>query len=94
MPKIKNAKIKKTSRPVAIVGTPSRPKFLGKKYLNQSEVSERYGIPESTLENWRCAGKGPHHEKFEDSIVRYRLRALIAWERAAMRKSTSDTGDA
>lgn len=72
----------------------SRPKFLGKKYLNQSEVSERYGIPESTLENWRCAGKGPHHEKFEDSIVRYRLRALIAWERASRRKSTSDNGDA
>lgn len=94
MPKQQIAKDKKTQSKSVADETPNRPKFLGKKYLSQSEVSERYGIPESTLENWRCAGKGPHHEKFEDSIVRYRLRTLIAWERAAMRKSTSDTGDA
>ena len=94
MSKGKNAKSKRKTTKNDELGTQNRPKFLGKKYLNQCEVSERYGIPESTLENWRCAGKGPPHEKFEDSIVRYRLRALIAWERASMRKSTSDVGDA
>ena len=94
MPKQQIAKDKKTQSQSGTEETLNRQKFLGKKYLSQSEVSERYGIPESTLENWSCAGKGPHYEKFEDSIVRYRLRTLITWERAATRKSTSDIGDA
>ena len=92
MTKQSKSELKLTDGQRPIVKSTERPRFLGKKFLTQAEVSERYGIPESTLENWRCVGKGPKHFKLEGSIVRYRLKNLVAWEKAAERNNTCDTG--
>jgi predicted DNA-binding transcriptional regulator AlpA len=50
-------------------------------YLSPSEVSERYGIPEQTLANWRYQGRGPAFIKL-GGLVRYSDADLTAWEDA------------
>ena len=31
----------------------------GEAYLTPKDLSERWGLTEQTLNNWRCQGKGP-----------------------------------
>lgn len=47
--------------------------------MTVEELSERYGIPTSTLANWRATGKGPAFLKVGKHI-RYRKEDIEAWE--------------
>ena len=50
-------------------------------WLTRLEVAERLRVPEKTLAQWACQGKGPKYAKF-GRHCRYRLSDLIAWENA------------
>jgi hypothetical protein len=52
--------------------------IAGKRFITDTEIEERYGIPRKTLQNWRVLGRGPEYRKFGDA-VRYDVRALEAW---------------
>lgn len=52
--------------------------------LDTKQVAKLLNVSEGTLENWRCAGKGPKYEKFGKS-VRYR-RSDLKPDSAAKKK--------
>lgn len=58
--------------------------------LNVREAAARLGLSKSTLDKWRCAGKGPRYIKSTDRAVRYDPADLDAW--IAARRSRSATG--
>jgi excisionase family DNA binding protein len=60
-------------------------------YLTEQQVAERLNVSVRTLRKWRLTGGGPRFRKF-GSAVRYSLSDLEAYEEAAARMSTSDTG--
>jgi hypothetical protein len=47
-------------------------------------VAARYGLALQTLANMRSTGRGPRFEKTPFGI-RYRLSALVEWERSTFR---------
>ncbi|MEQ1488947.1 MAG: helix-turn-helix domain-containing protein [Terricaulis sp.] len=47
--------------------------------LNVREAAARLGLSKSTLDKWRCAGKGPRYVKSTDRAVRYDPEDLDAW---------------
>jgi predicted DNA-binding transcriptional regulator AlpA len=47
--------------------------------LNVREAASRLGLSKSTLDKWRCAGKGPRYVKSTDRAVRYDPEDLDAW---------------
>jgi predicted DNA-binding transcriptional regulator AlpA len=47
--------------------------------LNVREAASRLGLSKSTLDKWRCAGKGPRYVKSTDRAVRYDPADLEAW---------------
>lgn len=63
------------------------------RYFDEKSVAKRLGVSVKTLQAWRDRGQTdlPFH-KF-GSLVRYRLRDIVAYEKAARRLSTSDMGD-
>jgi hypothetical protein len=56
--------------------------------LTVREASERYNIPEATLNTWRCRGGGPKFVKCGRS-VRYRIDDFDAWQKERTRTSTT-----
>jgi Helix-turn-helix domain len=48
---------------------------MERQFLNEKQVSERYGWGLSTLRNWRFLGRGPAYSKVGKS-VRYNLADL------------------
>lgn len=47
--------------------------------LNVREAAARLGLSKSTLDKWRCAGKGPPYVKSTDRAVRYDPEDLDGW---------------
>ena len=47
--------------------------------INEKEAAEFLNFSISTLQNWRCVGKGPEFIKISQRTVRYRRRELNAW---------------
>jgi excisionase family DNA binding protein len=47
--------------------------------LNVREAAAYLGLSKSTLDKWRCAGKGPRYVKSTDRAVRYDPEDLDAW---------------
>lgn len=58
--------------------------------LRTPEAAEYLGIGESTLEKWRCSGKGPVFERAGTRIVVYRVADLDAFLAARRASSTSE----
>lgn len=59
--------------------------------LNVREAAARLGLSKSTLDKWRCAGKGPQYIKSTDRAVRYDPADLDAWIAARRRRSATGT---
>lgn len=57
-------------------------------FLNQTNLSRRWGISTSTLERWRWSGEGPAFLKLGGRVV-YRLTDIEAFEAERLRASTS-----
>jgi hypothetical protein len=38
------------------------PEQLAKRYLRASQVTEAFGIPQGTLNEWRVLGRGPKYQ--------------------------------
>lgn len=62
-----------------------------RSFLNQIELSRRWGISPRTLERWRWLGEGVPFLKIGGHVV-YRLSDVEAYEAAQFRRSTSDQG--
>jgi len=58
--------------------------------LNVREAAARLGLSKSTLDKWRCVGKGPRYVKSTDRAVRYDPADLDAW--IAARRKPDATG--
>ena len=52
-------------------------------WLSRVELSERIGVPVSTLAQWGQQGKGPCFARF-GRHVRYALVDVVAWEQQQM----------
>ena len=52
--------------------------------MTPEDLSERTGIPESTLAQWRYLGRGPAYIKVGNH-VRYRTEDVLAFEEANRR---------
>lgn len=65
----------------------------GKRLGRQKEASQRWSIPEATLEKWRVRGGGPPFIKIGRSI-RYDFAVGDRWFTDRQRQSTSDVGRA
>jgi len=63
-----------------------------KTFLNQIELSRRWGISHRTLERWRWLGEGPSFVKLGGRVA-YRIEDVEAYEAAQLRRSTSDQGE-
>lgn len=59
--------------------------------LNVREAAARLGLSKSTLDKWRCAGKGPRYVKSTDKAVRYDPADLDAWIAARRSKDAAGT---
>jgi len=44
---------------------------MNKKMLTTKQVSEKYGLAQGTLRNWRHEGKGPAYHRIEGKITLY-----------------------
>ena len=66
---------------------------MDKPFINQKELSRRWGISYRTLERWRWLGEGPVFVKLGGRVA-YRFEDIEAYEQAHMRNSTSDDGQA
>ena len=47
--------------------------------LDTHQAAAFLGRATSTLENWRCQGKGPNYRKDENGLIRYRIGWLKDW---------------
>lgn len=56
-------------------------------WLYPAEVSERLGLSEVTLANWRNAAKGPKFIKI-GKRVGYPIKEFIEWERSLLDKKS------
>jgi len=70
--------------PAAPLRTPAAPTRTSmvappRVLLNVREAASRLGLSKSTLDKWRCAGKGPRYVKSTDRAVRYDPADLDAW---------------
>jgi len=64
---------------------------MERTFLNQIELSRRWGISPRTLERWRWLGEGVPFIKIGGRVV-YRLSDVEEYEAAQFRRSTSDQG--
>ena len=58
--------------------------------LTQSDLARRWKKSVRTLERWRVTGAGPEYLRLNGRVL-YRLDAVVAFEEACRRRSTSDT---
>lgn len=66
---------------------------MERNFINQIELSRRWGVSPRTLERWRWLGEGPAFVKLGGKVV-YNLAVIEAYEKSQIRNSTSDTGAA
>lgn len=64
---------------------------MERNFINQIELSRRWGVSPRTLERWRWLGEGPAFVKLGGKVV-YNLAVIEAYEKAQIRNSTSDQG--
>ena len=64
---------------------------MERNFINQIELSRRWGVSPRTLERWRWLGEGPAFVKLGGKVV-YNLAVIEAYEKAQARNSTSDQG--
>ena len=64
---------------------------MEKPFINQIELSRRWGISPRTLERWRWQGIGPKFIKLGNRVV-YAIEEIKDYEASQLRSSTSDTG--
>jgi len=64
---------------------------MERNFINQIELSRRWGVSPRTLERWRWLGEGPAFVKLGGKVV-YDLSVIEAYEKAQIRHSTSDQG--
>lgn len=62
---------------------------MSTKHLNQSQLAERWGVSEATLERWRSEGIGPVFMKLQGKVL-YRIEDIESYEAKCLRKSTSE----
>jgi predicted site-specific integrase-resolvase len=62
-------------------------------YRTQTQLAERWQVPEGTLERWRSEGIGPIYLKMMGR-VRYRLSDITDFEEDSPRSSTSERSSA
>lgn len=65
---------------------------MNKPFFSPEELSERWGIPLSTLSQWRWNGKGPEFVKM-GKRNRYKLEAVLLFEEQLTRKNTCSPQD-
>lgn len=70
---------------------------MDKQFLNQIDLSRRWGISARTLEQWRWRGEGPSFVKI-GCRVRYRIKDVEHYEQQHILTCTgqiipSDTGE-
>ena len=53
-------------------------------WLTREQLSQRIGIPVSTLNQWASRGRGPRYAKFGGRQVRYSLADVIEWEQQSL----------
>lgn len=58
--------------------------------LTQSDLARRWKKSGRTLERWRVTGVGPEYLRLHGRVL-YRLDAVLTFEEACHRRSTSDT---
>ena len=56
-------------------------------WRTRTQLSDRLGIPESTVKWWAATGKGPKYAKF-GRHVRYHVDDIDAWEKAQIREAS------
>lgn len=59
--------------------------------LNERAAATLLGYSVRALQNWRVRGGGPAFVKVSTRSVRYRRGDLVAWVRARIRRSTSES---
>ena len=59
------------------------------KHIKQKQLAVRWDLSEATLERWRSEGIGPVYLKLHGRVL-YRVEDVEAFERASLRKSTSE----
>ena len=59
--------------------------------LTPTQLSKRWGLPESTLGNWRWEGQGPIFVKL-GKRVSYRVRDVEEFEEKKLRRDTTCSG--
>jgi hypothetical protein len=64
---------------------------MERTFINQIELARRWCISPRTLERWRWLGEGLPFIKLGGRVV-YRLSDIEAYEKAQVRRSTSDQG--
>jgi hypothetical protein len=55
---------------------------LAKRYLRASQVTEAFGIPQGTLNEWRVLGRGPKYQKIAGRVY-YAVEELDKFFREA-----------
>lgn len=64
---------------------------MEKPFINQIDLSRRWGISPRTLERWRWQGQGPRFIKLGNRVV-YGIEDIKCYETAQLRTSTTDAG--
>jgi len=64
---------------------------MEKVFLNQIELSRRWGISPRTLERWRWLGEGPAFVKLGGRVA-YNMKEIESYEQSQGRTSTTDQG--
>jgi len=62
--------------------------LLSPDVLDEDEVAARYKVTARTVKRWRAQRTGPRHF-YAGRHVRYRMAALVAWEKAEEMKAAS-----
>lgn len=74
-------RIKVLERRIAKLTKSKDGKPAAQRYFDEKDLAKRWGMSVKTLQNWRTKGIGPKWEKIGRS-VRYRLRVILAYEKA------------
>ena len=73
----------------------NRKKSGAPRFLTEEQLADRWNVSKRTLQKKRYQGGGCIFYKFDGGAVRYRLRDVQAYEKGAVRRSTSqDDNDA
>jgi hypothetical protein len=62
--------------------------------IDEKEAAEFLDLTDRTLQKYRQSGGGPKFCRLSARCIKYRRHDLRLWAEAALRSSTSDTGEA